>query len=92
MDVLIVYGSNKREVVLPEGGNVLEILQEEFKKIAPNVTFLSDSSNDDSSAILQRYSKKWDTFLDVTKASDICNGDKLTISERQLTKVRSDIE
>uniref|UniRef100_A0A1X7THW3 Uncharacterized protein n=1 Tax=Amphimedon queenslandica TaxID=400682 RepID=A0A1X7THW3_AMPQE len=38
----------RREVVLAEGGNILEILQEEFKKITPNVKFFSDSSNDDA--------------------------------------------
>ena len=63
MEVLIVHGGNKREVILPEGSDVLEILQEEFKKIVPNVKLgFSDTSSEDSSAVLQRFSKKWDTF------------------------------
>ena len=93
MEVLIVHGGNKREVILPAGSDVLEILHEEFKKMVPNVKLGSpDTSNEDSSVVLQCFSKKWDTFVDVTKASDICNGDKLAICKRQLTKVRCDIE
>jgi len=33
--------------------------------------------------VLQRYSTKWEVYVDVTEHSQMCNGDKLTILRRK---------
>uniref|UniRef100_A0A1X7VBF9 Uncharacterized protein n=1 Tax=Amphimedon queenslandica TaxID=400682 RepID=A0A1X7VBF9_AMPQE len=36
--------------------------------------------------MLQRFSNKWDSYIDITSASEIRNGDKVTICEKKSMK------
>ena len=37
--------------------------------------------------VLQRFSQKWNAYIDVTEASQVLMGDKLTVVEKQPKKV-----
>ena len=74
MEVLIQFGEQWREVRLATGCDVLKTLETEFKKLAPN---LSLSLEEVAPVVpgahpvytLQRFSSKWQTFVDVTDPS-----------------------
>ena len=44
-----------------------------------SVGFAHESGSSSRAYILQRFSSKWNTFVDVDKAEDILNGDRLTV-------------
>ena len=86
MEVLLVYGENKRELLLPQGSDALQAIREEFQKLLP----ISSISKGEE-LMLQRFSKKWDTYIDITSASEICNGDEVTICVKKPMKVGANI-
>ena len=77
-----MYGENKRELLLPQGSDALQAIREELP--------ISSISKGEE-LMLQRFSKKWDTYIDITSASEICNGDKVTICEKKPMKVGANI-
>ncbi len=80
MDVLLVYEDCRREVTLVN--NSLKSIEAQFKKINPNIELEPEGGY-----VLQRFSQKWDTFVDVTESSQVHKGDKLTVLEKQPKKV-----
>ena len=44
-----------------------------------SVGFAHESGTSSRAFILQRFLSKWNTFVDVDKAEDILNGDRLTV-------------
>lgn len=48
---------------------------------------VSLSSSESQSLIVQRYSEKWCTFIDVSRISQIIKGDKVTVVPKPTAKV-----
>ena len=44
-----------------------------------SVGFAHESGTSNRAFIIQRFSSKWNTFVDVDKAEDVLNGDRVTV-------------
>lgn len=86
MDVLLVLGEQRRAASLPEGCDILETLEVEFGNLVPNLKLALEDGV--PGYTLQRHSSKWQTFIDVTDPTQVCDGDQLTVLEKQAPKVR----
>ena len=78
IEILFEFKGSKSNLICPPNG-IVEAIQLKIaafgykdKKIS-----LDDDVNQDF--ILQRYSSKWETFIDVTTCSNFCNGDRVTV-------------
>ena len=75
MEVLLVYEDCRREVTLAE--NSVKCIEAEFKKINPNIHLEGEGTH-----VLQRFSQKWNAYIDVSEGSQVAKGDKLTVVKK----------
>ena len=88
MEVLIQFGEQRREVRLATGCDVLKTLETEFKKLSLSLEEVAPVVPGAHPVYtLQRFSSKWQTFVDVTDPSQVFDGDKLTVLEKKAKKV-----
>ncbi len=85
MELLLVYEDSRRpftattDELLPAVCNELRILRVSGQ---PVVRVLADDEDAQAYYLLQRWSSKWATYVDVIDASDVVSGDKLTVIRR----------
>ena len=77
--------SRKELTLHPDDENVAFVVEKEIKKLGKDgIVVLSSSVSKEHSSqkvyILQRWSKKWKAFVDVTDVKQIVDGDRLTIA------------
>ena len=80
--VLFVFKSSRREVQLSPGRPVCDLLSDELKKAGHEATVCVSEAPGNAKPpvyILQRWSEKWQAFIDVSNESEIVDGDKLTV-------------
>ena len=80
--VLFVFKSSRRELQLSPGRAVCDLLSDELKKAGHEATVCVSEAPGNAKPpiyILQRWSEKWQAFLDVSNESEIVDGDKLTV-------------
>ena len=80
--VLFVFKSSRREVQLSPGRPVWDLLSNELKKAGHEATVCVSEAPGNAKPpvyILQRWSEKWQAFIDVSNESEIVDGDKLTV-------------
>ena len=80
--VLLVFKSSRRELQLSPGRPVCDLLSDEIKKAGHEATVCVSEAPGNAKPplyILQRWSEKWQPFLDVSNESEIVDGDKLTV-------------
>ena len=80
MEVLLVHEDCRREVTLVDIS--VKCIETEFQRINPNICLQGEGGY-----VLQRFSQKWNAYIDVTEASQVQKGDKLTVVEKQPKKV-----
>ncbi len=86
MEVLVEYGE-VRQVVKLSDEDSLETIQREFQKIDENIT-LCGSKNSFS---LQKWSKKFNCFVNLNDVADFQDGDHLTVVCKKV-KQENDVE
>uniref|UniRef100_A0A1X7TQJ8 Uncharacterized protein n=1 Tax=Amphimedon queenslandica TaxID=400682 RepID=A0A1X7TQJ8_AMPQE len=78
MEVLLEYGSSKRELKLSKDEDVFQALEEAFQQFEPGLSIgFSQQRDVKPSHFLQRYSEKWRDYTDVSNKREISNGDKI---------------
>ena len=84
MEVLVEFKGSRRQLTLSNStGNVLEEISNALGKTV--VLAKAESSQPKSTSptcaeyLLQRWSGKWDTYVDVDNLSEITDGDRLTV-------------
>ena len=85
VSVLFVFKGSRRELLVPPGRSVCDLLTDELKKTGNDATVcVGEPYEPPGNAkppiyLLQRWSEKWQAFLDVSDPSEIFDGDKLSI-------------
>ena len=80
MDLLLEVGESRRELCITEGKNLAAVIEEELRKIlnkAVTVRGNSSSQHQGDLYVLQRWSKKWGTFVDVSP-SELISSDRVS--------------
>lgn len=89
LDLLLVFDSHKSEknITFSNEEDLLHQIEKGFKVYQSDLRLqlisaceVSCDFTSDSTYNLQRYSPKWEVYVDVTDVLQICNGDKLTIT------------
>ena len=80
MDLLLEVGESRRELCITEGQNAAAVIEEELRKTlnkAVTVRGSNSSQHQGDLYVLQRWSKKWGTFVDVSP-SELNSGDRVS--------------
>jgi hypothetical protein len=83
MEVLFEYKGSKRTIKCTAATELRDRICGELNALGvtnSSVGFASESETSSRAFILQRFSSKWNTFVDVNNAEDIANGDRLTVT------------
>ena len=84
MEVLLEVGESRREIRIVEGQDVAARIEDELRKtLAKDVKLTcrgntSDTSSSADEYVLQRWSQKWNTYVDV-EPSQVSNGDRISV-------------
>ena len=82
LELLLEIGGSRREVSVPNN-NILQTIEEVLKKYNPKATinFNVDHPNTDADKYsLQRWSLKWNDYIDVRRECEIKHGDKIKLT------------
>lgn len=86
MEVLFEYRGSRRQLSASSGENLLECVTTELRRVGRSRAQVYTASVDlrtiDNSGevyLLQKWSPQWGCYLDVNRASDINDGDKLAV-------------
>ena len=80
MEVLLEYGSSKREFKLSKDEDVFQALEKAFQQFEPDLSFgISQHRDVKPTHFLQRYSEKWRDYVDVSHKGEISDGDKIRV-------------
>ena len=82
MEILFEYEGSKRTIKCTAATELHDRICGELDALGvtdSSVGFAHESGTSNKAFILQRFSSKWSTFVDVDKAEDISNGDRLTV-------------
>ena len=77
--VLMEVGKSRRQVIVTRN-SIFEQLHQELRKLDPQISLLQ--RDDTGTFILQRWSEKWSTYVDVQREEDVSDGDKLQVIAR----------
>ena len=66
--VLLEVGKSRRQVTVTRN-SIFEQLQQELRKLDPQISLLQ--RDDTGTFILQRWSEKWSTYVDVQREEDV---------------------
>ena len=78
--VLLEYGKSRRQVTVSRN-RLFEQIQQELRRLDPQIS-LFQQDGDTGTFILQRWSEKWSTYIDVEVEEDVSDGDKLQVIAR----------
>ena len=85
MEVLVEIGDSRKAIAPFSSEAILDLLR---KEDANGYLVLDDVEKDEdgSAYILQRWSDKWQTYVDVSHLGEIENGDKLKVLAKSRVK------
>ena len=82
MEVLFEYKGSKRTIKYTAATELRDRICGELDSLGvanSSVGFAHETGTLRRAFILQRFSSKWNTFIDVDKAEEVSNGDRLTV-------------
>ena len=86
MEVLFEYRGSRRQLTASSGESVIECVTTELHRIGRSRAQVYTANVDLSTVdrnrevyLLQKWSPQWDCYVDVSRASDISDGDKLAV-------------
>lgn len=83
MEILFEYKGSKRTIKCIAATELRDRICGELNALGvtdSSVGFAYESGTSRRAFILQRFSSKWNTFVDVHNAEDVANGDRLTVT------------
>ena len=84
MKVLLEFEGSKRVLHINEADNLLARIKEEVSKLAIDIAVAPFNRENLCSSepllVIQRWSTEWNTYIDVTDAEEVVDGDKLTLA------------
>ena len=85
MKVLLEFEGSKRVLHLSEVDSLLARVEQEVTKLVTDVAVAPFNRENLCSSkpllVIQRWSTEWNTYIDVTDAVEVVDGDKLTLAK-----------